>query len=454
MHSHHLFLMIIVLCHWYPIQMISIVILTPTGLKVSYCESKCKPYRKLLYCFVQRMQFYWPLEIHTIRTPSEPGTTIEHPVMLQPMTLTLPPQLNKSNYPNVRFWMHKSFKVYDKSANVQSTDCGAFPFLEDKDGHLLSEDHVAAIGQAISAVKNEFIAEMVKVHPEVGFCEHYWKINALATAHYLSWKQSYLTDSEGIQSEAKLDNLSCKKHKSLKVEISDDDSECAMKKLRVGDSDDSNGSIVLSPTISGNLIDYETSTSSTHDTTASMPSEYSASTSALDTDPSTTTNTSSSNTSISMNISKDISILTNTSNDGIPTIANSSNTATLIFTNTSNNDSPAACMSTAPGTIPDTIPDSTVPNSTIPDAIPDAKCTARIVIKNPLAAFMNSNVTPMMTLAVSTMAVSDPPTTIPLAIPASNSGSSEPKPVAPSGPMIAKKMRPGNTKNGRHVLAE
>ncbi|KAG2753416.1 hypothetical protein P692DRAFT_20722684 [Suillus brevipes Sb2] len=135
------------------------------------------------------------------------------------MTLTLPPQLNKSDYPNVRFWTHKSFKVYDKSANAQSTDRGAFPFLEDKDGHLLSEDHVAAIGQAMraiwhgfksrhiapvtwggasSAVKNEFIAEMVKAHPEVGFCEHYWKINALATARYSSWKQSYLTDSEGI----------------------------------------------------------------------------------------------------------------------------------------------------------------------------------------------------------------------------------------------------------------
>lgn len=27
--------------------------------------SKCKPYRKLLYRFVQRMQSYWPLEIHT-----------------------------------------------------------------------------------------------------------------------------------------------------------------------------------------------------------------------------------------------------------------------------------------------------------------------------------------------------------------------------------------------------
>lgn len=69
------------------------------------------------------------------------------------------------------------------------------------------------------------------------------------------------------------------------------------------------------------------------------------------------------------------------------------------------------------------------------------------------AALMNSNATPMTTLAVSTTAVSDPPTTIPPAIPASNSGSSEPKPVAPSGPMIAKKMRPGNTKNGRYVLA-
>lgn len=310
--------------------------------------------------------------------------------MLQPMTLTLPPQLNKSDYPNVRFWTHKSFKVYDKSANAQSTDRGAFPFLEDKDGHLLSEDHVAAIGQAMraiwhgfkshhiapvtwgganSAIKNEFIAEMVKAHPEVGFCEHYWKINALATARYLSWKQSYLTDSEGIHSEAKLDNLSRKKRKSLKVKISDDDSD---------------GSIVLSPTISGDLIDYETSTSSPHDTTASTPSEYPASTSALDTDPSTTTNTSSSNTSISMNIS-------NTSNDGIPAVANSSNKGTLIFTNTSDTDSPAACMSTAPGTtIPDTIPDSTIPEA-IPEAMAPltaAKRTVRIVIKNPLYDFL------------------------------------------------------------------
>ncbi|KAG1851566.1 hypothetical protein C8R48DRAFT_777878 [Suillus tomentosus] len=282
-------------------------------------------------------------------------------------------------------------------------------------------------GGASSAVKNEFIAEMVKAHPEVGFCEHYWKINALATARYSSWKQSYLTDSEGIQSEAKLDNLSCKKRKSLKVKISDDDSERAMKRLRVGDFDDSDSSIVLSPTISGDLIDYETSTSSPHDTTASTPSEYPASTSASDTDPSTTTNTSSSNTSISMNISKDISILTNASNDGIPAVANLSNKATLIFTNTSDNDSPAACMSTAPGTIPDTIPDSTIPNtipntipdstipntisdstvpdSTIPDTISDstipdstipdamapetaAKHTVKIVIKNPLYAFL------------------------------------------------------------------
>ncbi|KAG2121726.1 hypothetical protein DEU56DRAFT_918067 [Suillus clintonianus] len=264
------------------------------------------------------------LRLIQVGTPSEPGTTTEHPVILQPMTLTLPPQLNKSDYPNVRFWTHKSFKVYDKSANAQSTDRGAFPFLEDKDGHPLSEDHVAAIGQAMraiwhgfksrhiapvtwggasSAVKNEFIAEMVKAHPEVGFCEHYWKINALATARYSSWKQSYLTDSEGIQSEAKLDNLSRKKRKSLKVKISDDDCERAMKRLRVGDSDDSDGSIILSPTISGNLIDYETSTSSPHDTTASTPSEYPASTSTSDTDPSTTTNTSSSNTSISMNVS-------------------------------------------------------------------------------------------------------------------------------------------------------
>ncbi|KIK33173.1 hypothetical protein CY34DRAFT_18538 [Suillus luteus UH-Slu-Lm8-n1] len=318
--------------------------------------------------------------------------------------------------------MHKSFKVYDKSTNAQFTDRGAFPFLEDKDGHLLLEDHVAAIGQAIwhgfklrhiapvtwrgvsSAVKNEFIAEMVKAHPEVGFCEHYWKINALTTAHYSSWKQSYLTDSEGIQSEAKLDNLSRKKCKSLKVKISNDDSD---------------SSIVLSPTISGNSIDYKTSTSSPHDTTASTPSEYPASTSALDTDPSTTTNTSSSNTSISMNIS--------------------------------NTDSPAACMSTTPGTtILNTVPDSTIPKA-IPEAMaPEtaAKCTARIVIKNPLAALMNSNMTLMTTLAVSTTAVSDPPTTIPSAIPASNLGSSELKPVAPSGPMIAKKMWPGNMKNG------
>ena len=358
------------------------------------------------------------LRLIQVGTPSEPGTTTEHPVMLQPMTFTLPPQLNKSDYPNVRFWTHKSFKVYDKSANAQSTDRGAFPFLEDKDGHPLSEDHVAAIGQAMraiwhgfksrhiapvtwggasSAVKNEFIAEMVKAHPEVGFCEHYWKINALATARYSSWKQSYLTDSEGIQSEAKLDNLSRKKRKSLKVKISDDDSERAIKRLRVGDSDDSDGSIVLSPTISDDLIDYETSTSSPHDTTASTPSEYPASTSTSDTDPCTTMNTSSSNTSISMNVSKDISILTNASNDGIPAVENlASNKATLIFTNTSDNNSPAACMATAPGTIPDTIPDTTIPDTTIPDTtIPNAmatettaKRTARIVIKNPLYAFL------------------------------------------------------------------
>ncbi|KAG1753113.1 hypothetical protein EDD22DRAFT_850535 [Suillus occidentalis] len=51
------------------------------------------------------------------------------------------------------------------------------------------------------------------------------------------------------------------------------------------------------------------------------------------------------------------------------------------------------------------------------------------------------------------MAVPDPPTTIPPVIPASNSGSSELKPVAPSGPMIVKKMRPGNIKNGRNLCA-
>jgi hypothetical protein len=37
--------------------------------------------------------------------------------------------------------------------------------------------------------------------------------------------------------------------------------------------------------------------------------------------------------------------------------------------------------------------------------------------------------------------------------PASNSGFGEPKPVAPPSGPVAEKLQPGNTKNGRYVLA-
>ncbi|KAI6094450.1 hypothetical protein EDD17DRAFT_1765046 [Pisolithus thermaeus] len=179
---------------------------------------------------------------------SDPSTSMDGPVNLTlrsvPITMTpllnVPPvlQLNRVDYPRVRYWFEKDWKNFCMTAEGQ--ECSATAFIEDKNGRELASEKVSTILQTMRSiwhelrahgqidaqttwssmslqVKKAFHGELVQMCPELNFCEDSWKSDLLAKKHYSSFKQTWFTN----RSDEKLNSTTKRKAKSEVAEDAD-----------------------------------------------------------------------------------------------------------------------------------------------------------------------------------------------------------------------------------------
>ncbi|KIK74693.1 hypothetical protein PAXRUDRAFT_73261, partial [Paxillus rubicundulus Ve08.2h10] len=110
-------------------------------------------------------------------------------------------------HPQIRFWSQSDYKKWEKGPEAQATitTCGPLPYLEDYDGSPLPEATVTAMmkkmraiwqgfkcrtlapktwGSALDFVRDSFNLEVVPEFPQMGLCDNFWKVDAVATARY------------------------------------------------------------------------------------------------------------------------------------------------------------------------------------------------------------------------------------------------------------------------------
>ncbi|KAI5983611.1 hypothetical protein EDC04DRAFT_3008298 [Pisolithus marmoratus] len=147
-------------------------------------------------------------------------------------------QLNRVDYPRVRFWFEKDWKGFRMTAEGQ--ECSATAFIEDENGQELASEKISNILQTMRSiwhelrshgqinaqttwssmsfqVKKVFRGELVQMCPELNFCEDSWKSDLLAKKHYSSFKQTWFTN----KSDEKLNSTTKRKAKSEVVEDAD-----------------------------------------------------------------------------------------------------------------------------------------------------------------------------------------------------------------------------------------
>ncbi|KAI6033720.1 hypothetical protein BKA83DRAFT_4486786 [Pisolithus microcarpus] len=179
---------------------------------------------------------------------SDQSTSEDGPVnvklRLAPITtiplLNVPPviQLNRVDYPRVRYWFEKDWKNFCMTAEGQ--ECSTTAFIEDENGQELASEKISTILQTMHSiwhelrthglidaqttwssmslqVKKVFRGELVQMCPELNFCEDSWKSDLLAKKHYSSFKQTWFTK----RSDEKLNSATKRKTKSEVAEDAD-----------------------------------------------------------------------------------------------------------------------------------------------------------------------------------------------------------------------------------------
>ncbi|KAI6000691.1 hypothetical protein EDD15DRAFT_2193240 [Pisolithus albus] len=154
--------------------------------------------------------------------------------------LNAPPviQLNRVDYPRVRYWLEKDWKEFRTSAEGQG--CSAMAFIEDENGRELTSEKTSNVLQTMRSiwhqlrnnglidarttwssmlhqVKKMFRGELVQMCPELNLCEDSWKSDFLAKKYYSSFKQTWFTN----KSDEKLNSATKRKAKSEAVEDAD-----------------------------------------------------------------------------------------------------------------------------------------------------------------------------------------------------------------------------------------
>ena len=159
-----------------------------------------------------------------------------------------PPALNEKDFPQVRFWTQDKFKNWEKLEGAKrqgaprrrDDSSTSLPWLEDQHGNTLSKESATAIlkkmrgiwhgfkqrgiapstwGAATDEVKTAFYVEVTLAFPQLRLCSNNWKAEAVATARYSSWAQTYLKDSKEsgkrqVKSEGESVEPDCKRLKT------------------------------------------------------------------------------------------------------------------------------------------------------------------------------------------------------------------------------------------------
>ncbi|EIW80974.1 hypothetical protein CONPUDRAFT_72818 [Coniophora puteana RWD-64-598 SS2] len=123
-----------------------------------------------------------------------------------------PPRMKKEDCGAVHYFTRTSYTDYlNKSSTISAgIKKGQLPFLEWKTGQRMDSETKDAITQIAIAVWNGYgdeaptswghanidqinklYREILLQYPEVGLCEHNWKLHELATVRYPSWRQGY-----------------------------------------------------------------------------------------------------------------------------------------------------------------------------------------------------------------------------------------------------------------------
>ncbi|KAI5991819.1 hypothetical protein EDD15DRAFT_2197275 [Pisolithus albus] len=179
-------------------------------------------------------------------------------------------QLNRVDYPRVRYWLEKDWKEFRTSAEGQG--CSATAFIEDENGRELASKKTSNVLQTMRSiwqqlrnnglidarttwssmshqVKKMFCGELVQMCPELNLCEDLWKSDFLAKKYYSSFKQTWFTN----KSDEKLNSATKRKAKSEAVK--DADSPTALsntKRTKISmftDSNDTSGDGNVSATL-------------------------------------------------------------------------------------------------------------------------------------------------------------------------------------------------------------
>lgn len=168
-----------------------------------------------------------------------PSPSVPDPAILSPVlqTIPLPSQLDRSMYPNVRFWAKQEWKDYEASRKDSSdlvVTSGArgparaamgenvrVQYVEHADGKMVYggmateiRDHARRIwrglwsrglaprtwGAATQEVEDAFIRSMEERFPVLNFCDNHWKAQAIATANYSQWHK-YFKAKMGAEAE-------------------------------------------------------------------------------------------------------------------------------------------------------------------------------------------------------------------------------------------------------------
>ncbi|KAI5980988.1 hypothetical protein EDC04DRAFT_2617742 [Pisolithus marmoratus] len=147
-------------------------------------------------------------------------------------------QLNRVDYPQVRFWFEKDWKGFRMTAEGQ--ECSTTAFIEDENGQELASEKISNILQTMQSiwhelrshrqinaqttwssmsfqVKKVFCGELVQMCPELNFCEDSWKSDLLAKKHYSSFKQTWFMN----KLDKKLNSTTKQKAKSEVVKDAD-----------------------------------------------------------------------------------------------------------------------------------------------------------------------------------------------------------------------------------------
>ncbi|KIK77009.1 hypothetical protein PAXRUDRAFT_168112, partial [Paxillus rubicundulus Ve08.2h10] len=111
------------------------------------------------------------------------------------------------------FWSQSDYKKWEKGPEAQATITthGPLPYLEDYPEATITAmmKKMRAIwqgfkccmlapktwGSTLDFVRDSFNLEVVRGFPQMGLCDNFWKVDAVATARYSLWTQMHLKES-------------------------------------------------------------------------------------------------------------------------------------------------------------------------------------------------------------------------------------------------------------------